>query len=111
MFEPVRPSHAFSPDQQAAWEAVAGRLSANGIDLAGGGTTPRSESRGTDVLAVMGKAGSGKTVLLAELAHRLEEIGLLPVRELYESAGLPPVHPLPARSQGQQRTARHAAGW
>jgi exodeoxyribonuclease-5 len=85
MFEPERQRHDFSPDQQAAWTAIAGRLAAYGIDLVAGEIAPRSEQAApADVLAVTGKAGSGKTVLLAELAHRLGEIGLAAIRPDWE---------------------------
>ena len=85
MFEPERQRLDFSPDQTAAWDAIAARLAAYGIDLDGGKTTPRSEEKAvSDVLAVTGKAGSGKTVLLAELAHRLGEAGLAAIRADWE---------------------------
>lgn len=74
-----------SSDQAAAWEVLSARLAAHGVDLAEGGTTPRT-AEGTDgeVLAVTGKAGSGKTVLLAQLAHELAAAGLRTVRPDYE---------------------------
>ncbi len=89
MFEPERQRHDFSPDQQAAWAAIAARLAAYGIDLEAGEISPRAELRGekaagSDVIAVTGKAGSGKTVLLAELAHRLGEAGLAAIRPDWE---------------------------
>ncbi len=85
MFETTRESVDFSDDQQAAWAIVADRLAANGIDLETGAMAPQEDgARASDVLAVMGKAGSGKTVLLAELAHRLEEMGLAAIRPDYE---------------------------
>ncbi len=85
MFEPEHQRLDFSPDQRAAWAAIADRLAAYGIDLQAGEITPRSEqAAAADVLAVTGKAGSGKTVLLAELAHRLGEIGLTAIRPDWE---------------------------
>ena len=85
MFEPIRDSVALSPDQDAAWRAIAGRLSAHGVDLETGSVASRSEGSGrSDVLAVTGKAGSGKTVLLAELATRLAGAGLAAVRPDFE---------------------------
>ena len=84
MFEPERERLDFSPDQRAAWDAIAARLGGHGVDLSAGTTTPRGDASGADVLAVMGKAGSGKTVLLAELARRLEEMGLLAIRADWE---------------------------
>ena len=85
MFEPERQPLDFSPDQRAAWATIAERLAAYGIDLDAGQVTPRSEQAGeADVLAVAGKAGSGKTVLLAELAHRLAAAGLAAIRPDWE---------------------------
>jgi exodeoxyribonuclease-5 len=85
MFGPERQRLDFSPDQQAAWAAIAGRLAAHGIDLDAGEIAPRAGPGGeADVLAVTGRAGSGKTVLLAGLAHRLAEIGLRAIRPDWE---------------------------
>jgi len=86
MFEPDRQSVAFSPDQTAAWQEVADRLAAYGIDLEAGRAGKRPKTGATDVVAIMGKAGSGKTVLLAELAHRLAEAGLAAIRPDWEPA-------------------------
>ena len=85
MFEPERQRLDFSPDQGAAWDAIAARLAAYGIDLAAGRVTPRDEHASPcEVMAVTGKAGSGKTVLLADLAHRLGEAGLASIRPDWE---------------------------
>ncbi|MEM7057825.1 MAG: AAA family ATPase [Pseudomonadota bacterium] len=85
MFEPERTSVEFSADQTAAWDAVSQALSGYGIDLAAGDSSKRDEHAGpSKVLAIMGKAGSGKTVLLAELAHRLQEMGLAAIRPDWE---------------------------
>ena len=85
MFEPVHQSLDFSDDQHAAWQAVSERLQAYGIDLQAGIAEKRdARAAPTDVLAIMGKAGSGKTVLLAELAHRLTEMGLAAIRPDWE---------------------------
>ncbi|MEM6354945.1 MAG: AAA family ATPase [Pseudomonadota bacterium] len=66
-----------SADQQVAWETVAARLTAHGVDLAEGKITPLAEDRADgEVLAVLGKAGSGKTVLLAGLAGALKAAGV-----------------------------------
>ena len=66
---------AFSDDQNAAWDAIGEALGRAGVDLGAGRTTPRAEGRET-VLAVIGKAGSGKTLLLARLATALKEAGV-----------------------------------
>ncbi|MEO1773918.1 MAG: AAA family ATPase [Pseudomonadota bacterium] len=63
---------ALSPDQAAAWSVVTARLAAHGIDVDAGTATPLDESAAAaEVLAMLGKAGSGKTVLLARLATAL----------------------------------------
>ena len=64
-----------SPDQAEAWDRVAAVLSDSGIDLAEGWAAPRPDEE-TRVLAVTGKAGSGKTLLLAELVRGLRGAGL-----------------------------------
>jgi exodeoxyribonuclease-5 len=75
----------FSTEQERAWEAVAARLKAHGVDLGTGTTTPRTEHSGPgEVIAVTGKAGSGKTLLLARLAERLAECGMAAIRPDYE---------------------------
>ncbi|MCL5776791.1 AAA family ATPase [Limibaculum sp. FT325] len=74
-----------SDDQAAAWAMLAARLKAHGVDIEAGDTTPRTEAAGEgEVLAITGKAGSGKTVLLARLAHGLAAAGLRSVRPDYE---------------------------
>ena len=70
-----------SPDQDAAWRAIAARLAAQGIHLGapGGGdagSTGPAGGGGATALAVMGKAGSGKTLLLAELAKAMQAAGV-----------------------------------
>ncbi|MDH3667719.1 MAG: AAA family ATPase [Paracoccaceae bacterium] len=75
----------FSDDQTAAWTAITARMASHGIAVAEGETTPRTEHSGPgEVVAVTGKAGSGKTMLLARLAARLKEIGLAAVTGDYE---------------------------
>jgi exodeoxyribonuclease-5 len=64
---------ALSSDQQAAWDRLVGALDEAGVDLAA--KRLRTEGEG-GVLAVTGKAGSGKTLLLAELVRALTEAGL-----------------------------------
>ncbi|MGG7564651.1 AAA family ATPase [Rhodovulum sp. DZ06] len=67
---------ALSEDQQAAFSAVAARLGAHGIDLAAetaedAGARPEN----AEVMAVLGKAGSGKTLLLVEIVNALKAAG------------------------------------
>ena len=55
-----------------------------GIDLLEGHTMPRAEGR-ESVMAVLGKAGTGKTLLLAELTRALGAAGVETVSGDYES--------------------------
>ncbi|WP_373356012.1 ATP-dependent RecD-like DNA helicase [Pseudoroseicyclus sp. CXY001] len=72
-----------SADQAQAWDALAEALQEAGIDLADGSTGPRPEGA-SQVLAITGKAGSGKTMLLAELTKALKETGVDLVSGDYE---------------------------
>ncbi len=73
----------FSPDQADAFEHVSDMLRADGVDLVGGLCQPPKDSR-SSVMALMGKAGSGKTLLLAELTKALEKAGVDIVSGDYE---------------------------
>ncbi|MBC2834269.1 ATP-dependent DNA helicase [Paragemmobacter straminiformis] len=77
------PALTFSDDQAEAWDRVAAELYLNGIDLASGELTPRAEGK-PSVLAVVGKAGSGKTMLLASLTKALVAAGVDVVSGDYE---------------------------
>ncbi len=68
-------SPEYSHDQQAAADLVAATLKSAGIDLASGKLGPPGEGEDA-VLAIIGKAGSGKTMLLARLAAALGEAGV-----------------------------------
>ena len=72
-----------SPDQAEAWDALAEVLAAAGIDLAAEEIAPPKPGKGR-VMAVIGKAGSGKTLLLAELTRALRESGVDLVSGDYE---------------------------
>ena len=78
------PALTFSDDQAEAFDRVAAELLAKGIDLVGGGLEPRAEG-GASVLAVVGKAGSGKTLLLAHLTKALIAAGVDVVSGDYEA--------------------------
>jgi exodeoxyribonuclease-5 len=65
----------FSEDQAEAWDRLAAELAGQGVDLDEGMLTPAVEGKGT-VLAVVGKAGSGKTMLLAGLYKALKAAGV-----------------------------------
>lgn len=64
-----------SPDQSEAYAQVASVLKAAGVDLLGQSLAPPRPD-GTSVLAILGKAGSGKTMLLARLYHAMQAIGV-----------------------------------
>ncbi len=69
------PALMLSEDQAEAWDSVAEMLHQSGIDLSDSLLQPpRSDS--SSVMAVIGKAGSGKTLLLAELYKALAEAGV-----------------------------------
>lgn len=78
------PSLIYSDDQASAYDGVAEMLRGAGIDLADSLLMP--PPGGADqVMAVTGKAGSGKTLLLAELYKALEGAGVEVVSGDYES--------------------------
>ncbi|HBS48843.1 MAG TPA: ATPase [Rhodobacteraceae bacterium] len=77
------PALQFSDDQATAYDAVAERLRAAGVDLDNALLQPPREA-GQGVMAVIGKAGSGKTLLLAELYKALEQAGVEVVSGDYE---------------------------
>lgn len=65
----------FSHDQAEAWDNVASVLRQSGVDLDDSLLmSPQSDT--SSVMAVIGKAGSGKTMLLARLYEALEEAGV-----------------------------------
>ena len=81
----------FSEDQAAAFDSVTEMLRKAGVDLDDSLLQqPKGES---GVMALMGKAGSGKTLLLAELYKALEQSGVEVVSGDYES-----------RKKGDRRT-------
>ena len=78
------PAVTFSDDQAHAFDSVAEMLRRAGIDLDDGlMISPKADGAG--VAAVIGKAGSGKTLLLAELYKALVEAGADVVSGDYES--------------------------
>jgi exodeoxyribonuclease-5 len=74
----------YSNDQAAAHDSITDMLRSAGIDLDDSLLMP-SPSRTDQVMAVTGKAGSGKTLLLAELYKALESTGVEVVSGDYES--------------------------
>jgi len=75
----------FSEDQATAYDRIAEALLAAGVDLNNGTTTSNSASSKSSLLAVLGKAGSGKTMLLAHLVSQLEEAGVDVISGDYEA--------------------------
>ncbi|MGX9351229.1 ATP-dependent DNA helicase [Shimia sp. W99] len=72
-----------SHDQADAYDSISEMLRNVGVDIEEGILTPPQEGREA-VAAVMGKAGSGKTLLLAELVKALDEAGVDIVSGDYE---------------------------
>ncbi|MFM2388500.1 MAG: hypothetical protein RLZZ437_55 [Pseudomonadota bacterium] len=72
-----------SEDQAEAHDRVSAELMSVGIDLGEGTTAPAPEGKAS-VLAVVGKAGSGKTMLLASLTKALVAAGVTVVSGDYE---------------------------
>ena len=68
------PAIAYSDDQAQAHDRIAEALRGIGVDIDDETTTPMAEGK-TRVMAVVGKAGSGKTLLLAELVRALQGAG------------------------------------
>lgn len=64
-----------SEDQAEAWDRLSHQLQGMGVDLTEGTITPQAEGKAS-VLAVVGKAGSGKTMLLASLYKALAGAGV-----------------------------------
>ena len=78
------PALTYSDDQATAFDAVAEMLRSAGIDLEDSLLMP-SPGGADQVMAVTGKAGSGKTLLLAELYKALKGAGVEIVSGDYES--------------------------
>ena len=75
---------ALSDDQAIAFDTVTDMLRSAGIDLDDSLLMP-PKSTAASVMAITGKAGSGKTLLLAELYKALENAGVDIVSGDYES--------------------------
>ena len=94
------PQLTFSEDQAEAYDRVTEMLRDAGIDLTEGTTRPPGGGA-SKRLALLGKAGSGKTLLLAELCKALQsaphsQVQILSVHLLVEAVkvwlGLAPPH-------------------
>ncbi|MGH1368337.1 MAG: ATP-dependent DNA helicase [Maritimibacter sp.] len=77
------PVITFSEDQAETHDRVAALLREAGVDIDAGTTTPLS-GQSARLMAVIGKAGSGKTMLLAQLYKALEDAGVDLVSGDYE---------------------------
>src|SRR6056297_869057 len=77
------PALTYSEDQAAAHDRVAEMLRAAGVDLENGLVLPPRDGK-ADIMAITGKAGSGKTLLLAELCKALQAAGVEIVSGDYE---------------------------
>jgi len=78
----------YSDDQAEAHDRIAAMLRGAGIDIENGTITPPREGDAS-VMAVTGKAGSGKTLLLAALYRALQEAGVEVVSGDYEGRQRP----------------------
>ncbi|CAN1571630.1 SF1_C_RecD domain containing protein [Paracoccaceae bacterium] len=77
------PALIFSDDQADAYDRLTAAFIGAGVDIVEGALSPMAEGKAT-VLAVVGKAGSGKTMLLAELYRSLKSAGVDIVSGDYE---------------------------
>ncbi|MCE0505575.1 AAA family ATPase [Roseivivax sp. GX 12232] len=77
------PALTFSDDQAEAFDRVSAMMKEAGVDLDGGYAQPARDG-GSRVMALIGKAGSGKTMLLAALAKALDDAGVETVSGDYE---------------------------
>ena len=69
------PALTFSSDQAEAWDALSALLRSAGVDIEDSLLMPPMPDK-SSVIAVIGKAGSGKTMLLSELTKALVEAGI-----------------------------------
>ncbi|WBU63205.1 ATP-dependent DNA helicase [Paracoccus aerodenitrificans] len=74
---------ALSPDQAEAWDSLSAVLEGAGVDLTAEEILPPQPGKAR-VMAVIGKAGSGKTMILAALTKALREAGVELISGDYE---------------------------
>ncbi len=79
------PQVTFSEDQAAAYDNISEMLRAAGIDLEDDALLKLPGNGKSGVMAVIGKAGSGKTLLLAELYKAMAEAGVNLISGDFES--------------------------
>ena len=80
---PSADTPALSPDQAEAWDALAECFAAAGVDLIAEEIRPPQPGKGR-VMAVIGKAGSGKTLILSEMTRALQQAGVDIISADYE---------------------------
>jgi len=76
----------FSEDQAEAYDRIVALLREAGVDVESRKLKP-ARKRGSRSIAVLGRAGSGKTMLLSRLFHVLNDAGVQLVTGDYESGG------------------------
>ncbi|MDO5647751.1 ATP-dependent RecD-like DNA helicase [Paracoccus sp. (in: a-proteobacteria)] len=76
-------SPTLSPDQAEAWDALTDTFASAGIDLVAEELRPPEPGKGR-VMAVIGKAGSGKTLLLSQITQALLAAGVDLISPDYE---------------------------
>ena len=69
------PTPTLSPDQAEAWDALSDAFQQSGVDLLTEEVHAPQPGKGR-VMAVIGKAGSGKTLILAQITKALQEAGV-----------------------------------
>lgn len=82
-----------SDDQAEAYDQLSELFGRAGVDLIEATTLPPKAISSSKPLAIFGKAGSGKTLLLSEICHALQTAGVEVISGDYE-----------ARSKADQRT-------
>ena len=64
----------FSDDQKIAYDKILELLSSSGVNVESKSLSPLNQKKNKEV-AIIGKAGSGKTLLLAKIVTDLNELG------------------------------------
>ncbi|TGN67830.1 ATPase [Paracoccus liaowanqingii] len=77
------PAPTLSPDQADAWDALTETFGAAGIDIIAEELHPPQSGKGR-VMAVIGKAGSGKTLMLSQITKALLAAGVELISPDYE---------------------------
>lgn len=79
----LAPAPTLSPDQADAWDSLAETFGAAGIDIIAEEVQPAEPGKGR-VMAVIGKAGSGKTLMLSMITKALLASGVDLISPDYE---------------------------